>query len=84
MNGWLIATLVLLVGGLAPALLSTARGPLGKRLLGYEVMQLAVIALVLCFAVGVQRTAYIDVALVLAVLSPAAVLVFTRFFRHDD
>jgi multisubunit Na+/H+ antiporter MnhF subunit len=41
------------------------------------------VLVLLCLAEGVQRVAYIDVALVLAVLSPA-VLVFTRFFTGDD
>jgi len=84
MNIWLVASLVLLCGGLLPALVVTARGSMGRRLAGYEIGQLVAVLTVLCLAEGVQRTAYIDVALVCAVLSPAAALVFTRFFTGEQ
>jgi multicomponent Na+:H+ antiporter subunit F len=83
MNAWLVVALVLMLGGLLPALVVAARGELGQRLIGYEFGQLVAVLVLLCIAQGVQRKVYIDVALVLAVLSPA-VLVFTRFFRGDD
>jgi multisubunit Na+/H+ antiporter MnhF subunit len=83
MNAWLVIALVLMLGGLLPALVVTARGTLGNRLIGYEFAQLVAVLVLLCLAEGVHRTAYLDVALVLAVLSPA-VLVFTRFFTGDD
>lgn len=83
MNGWLVAAVVLMGGALLPALVVTSRGRMGDRLIGYEFAQLVAVLVLLCLAEGVQRTAYVDVALVLAVLSPA-VLVFTRFFKGEE
>jgi multisubunit Na+/H+ antiporter MnhF subunit len=83
MNGWLVAAVVLMLGGLLPSLVVAARGDISTRLVGYELGQLVAVLVLLCLAEGSHRTAYIDVALVLAVLSPAA-LVFTKFFTDDD
>jgi len=83
-NGWAIATLVLLGAVMLPALLVTSFGRLGKRLAGYELAQLGAVLTILCMAQAVDRTSYIDVALVLAVLSPAAALVFTKLFTGDE
>jgi multisubunit Na+/H+ antiporter MnhF subunit len=84
MNGWTIAALVLLGAGFVPALALATHGRLGRRLAGYELAQLVGLLVVLCIAQAVDRTAYIDVALLLAVLSPAAALVFTKFFTGDE
>jgi multisubunit Na+/H+ antiporter MnhF subunit len=76
---WQIVVLVLLCGGLLPALATIAYGEMSRRLIGYEYAQVVAVPVLLCIGEAVQRTVYVDVALVLAVLAPA-VLVFTRFF----
>ncbi|HET6818207.1 MAG TPA: monovalent cation/H+ antiporter complex subunit F [Mycobacteriales bacterium] len=84
MTRWTVTAVVLLVAGLLPAIVVTSRGRLGRRLVGYETAQIVAVLVVLCLAQASDRTSYVDVALLLAVLSPAAALVFTKFFTGDD
>ncbi|MFI9001863.1 monovalent cation/H+ antiporter complex subunit F [Streptomyces sp. NPDC053541] len=78
-NGWLIAFGVLLVCGLAPALLAACRGTPPARLAGLSLSGTLVTVLLLIASRGFGRAAYGDLALVLAVLGPVGVLVFARF-----
>lgn len=79
MSRWQVVAVVLMCGAMVPALATVAHGEMSRRLIGYEFAQVVAVPLLLCLGEAVQRTVYIDVALVLAVLAPA-VLVFTRFF----
>jgi multisubunit Na+/H+ antiporter MnhF subunit len=81
-NRWQVVAVVLLCGAMLPALVTTAHGSMSRRLVAYEYAQIAAVPLLLCIGEAVQRSVYVDVALVLAVLSPA-VLVFTRFFGGE-
>jgi multisubunit Na+/H+ antiporter MnhF subunit len=77
-NAWLWAAFAVLVGGVAPALVLTGTGSAVNRLVGLEACStLATVALLL-LAQGFARSSYVDVALVLAVLSFTGTIVFTR------
>ncbi|MEV3926045.1 monovalent cation/H+ antiporter complex subunit F [Actinomadura coerulea] len=80
--GTAIPALALMTGALLPALLATLRGPPARRLAGLIVTgPLVTLALVL-LAAAYGRPAYLDVALVLALLSFAGSLVFARFLSR--
>lgn len=81
MNGWLLAAAVLMVGGLLPALLVAARGPVADRLIGLQLAGGSAVLVVLVLAHGYGQSSYLIVPTVLAVLSVAGVLVFTRLMR---
>ena len=78
MNGWEIAALALMVGGMVPALVLVARGGPVDRLLGLE-LGASVAALTLLVAIqGDGQSSYLIVPLVLVLLSFAGTLVYTR------
>lgn len=78
MNGWEIAALALMVGGVAPALVLVARGGPVDRLIGLE-LGASVTALTLMVAIqGDGQSSYLIVPLVLVLLSFAGTLVYTR------
>lgn len=75
---WLVAALVLLVGGMGAALTVASRGDPIQRLVGLDLASVVASLVFLLLAQGYRRSAYVDVALVLAPLSLAGVLVFSR------
>lgn len=75
---WLLATLVLLVGALGPALLVASRGSAVARLAGLDLAGTVACLVFLLLAQGLARPSYVDLALVLAPLSVTGVLVFAR------
>jgi multisubunit Na+/H+ antiporter MnhF subunit len=85
MTIWLIAAAVLMVAGLGSAMVLAYRGPATHRLLGLEVAGAVgtIVMVVLCQALG--QPGYLIVPLVLALLSFAGTLVFTRLLDapHD-
>jgi multicomponent Na+:H+ antiporter subunit F len=74
-----VLALVVLAGGLAPALAATLRGPPADRLAGLIVSGPLVTLVLVLLAAAYARPAYLDAALVLALLSFAGSLVFARF-----
>jgi multisubunit Na+/H+ antiporter MnhF subunit len=82
-NAWLIAALVLTVGGLLPCLVRTLYGPPEYRLPGVALAATVTAVVFLLLAQGLTRSSYGDLALVLAVLSPAGTLVFTRLLAGE-
>lgn len=80
MNAWLTAAGVLMVAGLLPALLVSARGEEMARLIGLELASALTTVVLLLLAQGYHRSSYVDLALVLAFLSTAGSLVFVRLF----
>lgn len=75
---WYVASLVLLLGGLVPAtLIGSRRGPT-DRLVGLILTSAIVVLSMLTLAQAYGQPMYLIVPLVLAVLSVAGVLVFTR------
>lgn len=80
--GTAIPALAVMAGALLPALLATLGGRPAERLAGLIVTgPLVTLALVL-LAAAYGRPAYLDVALVLALLSFAGSLVFARFLSR--
>jgi multisubunit Na+/H+ antiporter MnhF subunit len=77
-NGWLWAACVLLPCGMGPCAWRACRGEAAQRLAGMALGSVVATAFFLVAARGLHRTSYTDVALVLAVLSPAGTLVFAR------
>ncbi|MFI0447087.1 monovalent cation/H+ antiporter complex subunit F [Actinomadura sp. 6N118] len=74
----LVATVVL-AGALLPTVLTTLYGRPVDRLAGLMLVGPLVTLVLMVLAAGYGRSAYLDVALVLSVLSCAGSLVFARF-----
>ncbi|WP_029391662.1 MrpF/PhaF family protein [Streptomyces xiaopingdaonensis] len=83
MNGWLAAACLLLVLGLGPALCGAVVGPVRSRLLAQNVATVLAALVLLLASPGYDRPAYLDTALVLAVLGPAGTLVYERLLAED-
>lgn len=77
--GWLVAALALMIAGLAPCLVATMWGEPIARLTGLILAGPVATLVLLLLAAGYGRPAYLDVALVLALLSFAGSLVYARF-----
>ncbi|GAA0241719.1 hypothetical protein GCM10009527_042930 [Actinomadura nitritigenes] len=77
-----VPALVLLVGAVLPALLTTLRGRPVDRLAGLIVTGPLVTLVLTLLTSAYGRPAYLDVALILALLSFAGALVFARFFSR--
>lgn len=78
MTGWLVVAVVLLVGGIGPALLLCCRGDAVDRLVGLELTGAIGVLVMLVLTHAVDESSYLIVPLVLALLSVAGTLVFTR------
>lgn len=84
MNAWLLAACLLLTGGVTPCVWTACRGAPSQRLVGLSLAAVTGSTVLLLVAQGLDRTAYVDPALILAVLAPAGTLVFTRFVGGED
>lgn len=82
-NGWLLATAVLLVFGVGPCLAGVSTGPVRRRVVAQNMATLLVCLVLLLLAQGYARSAYIDAALVLALLGPAGTLIYARLFAEE-
>ena len=80
MNGWLIAATALLVAGIGPCMAATLRGGAVERLIALELAGALTTVDLLLLSRGFGRTSYLDVALLLALLSLGGSLAFARFF----
>ena len=78
MNPWLIGAIVLLAGSVAPAMWLASRGGPVDRLAGLEVGSTAVTLELTLFAQATGQSQYLIVPLVLALVSFAGTLVYTR------
>ncbi|MCW2919017.1 MAG: putative monovalent cation/H+ antiporter subunit [Actinomycetia bacterium] len=76
---WAAAALAALLGGVLPCLLATLRGGPVLRLTGLILTGPAVTIVLVLLAAAYRRSAYLDVALMLALLSFAGTLVYARF-----
>jgi multisubunit Na+/H+ antiporter MnhF subunit len=75
---WLTAAGVLLVGGMIPALALAGRGTSAHRLVGLQLCASLTIVVLTVLCIGLGRSSFLIVPLVLALLSFAGTLVFTR------
>jgi multisubunit Na+/H+ antiporter MnhF subunit len=78
MNAWLLGSVVLLVGGLAPAGWMAARGSPLDRLIGLEMGSVVAGLELMLFSQAENEPQYLIVPLVLALLSFAGTLVYVR------
>lgn len=78
MNPWLLGAIVLLAAGFAPALWLGSRNGPADRLVGLELGGVVVTLVLMSIAQGVAQSSYLIVPLVLAVVSVAGILVYTR------
>ena len=85
MTGYLLCAVVLMVGGLGPALLISARGAPIDRLVGLELVSSIAVVLMLLIAQITDQSYVLAAPLVLAPLSFAGTLVYTRLLgRRED
>jgi multisubunit Na+/H+ antiporter MnhF subunit len=77
-TGYLVCAAALIIGGIGPALLLSARGDAIERLVGLELISSIVVLTMLVLSQVTQLSYYLAVPLVLAPLSFAGTLVFTR------
>lgn len=82
MNAALVAAIVLTAVALPLCLARTAVGSVLSRLVGLQLAGTVVVLVLLLVADGVGRSTYVDLALVLALLSFAGSLVFLRFVQR--
>jgi multisubunit Na+/H+ antiporter MnhF subunit len=82
MSGYLVCALALVIGGLAPALLVASRGGPVDRLVGLEMLGAVAAVVMLLLAQITRQSYYLAVPLVLAPLSFAGTLVFTRLLSR--
>ncbi|MFI9245372.1 monovalent cation/H+ antiporter complex subunit F [Streptomyces sp. NPDC053086] len=83
MNGWILAATVELGGGGAAALWGVSTGPTARRVVAQNMTTSAVCPALLLLAQGYGRPAYVDLALLLALLGPVGTLVFARLLSAD-
>ncbi|MGY4099896.1 monovalent cation/H+ antiporter complex subunit F [Nocardia sp. R16R-3T] len=81
---WLLASGVLLVGAVGPALLLSSRGTAAHRLVGLQLLGSLLIVVSILLSLGLGRPDYLIVPLVLVLLSFAGTLVFTRLLGVRD
>ena len=75
-----LVALMLAVAAGGPCLVAVCRGREGERLVAVQVLSVVATVLLVVLAVGQDRPSYLDVPLVLALVSLAGALVFARFF----
>jgi multicomponent Na+:H+ antiporter subunit F len=80
-NAWLVAAVALLVG-LVPCAVVCFRGTPMERLVGLELAGNVDTLILLVLAEGYHQAIFFDLAVVLALLSFAGGLVFTRFLER--
>jgi len=81
MNVWLITSLILLVT-LIPVTIATMRKNALDRLIGMSLGGIIATFCLIAISVGTGRTIYIDVAMVVAFLSFAGAVAFSRFLER--
>ena len=83
MNGWFVAALALIVGGIVPCLVVCARATAAEGLVALQLAGELSALVLLLLAEGMGRQPFVDLALVLAVLSFVGTLVFARFMERE-
>ncbi len=82
MDIWLIAAIVLIVGGLIPCGIVIARAPIMDRLVSLEMAGILSVLVLVLLAEAYRQPSFFDLALTLALLSLPAGLVFALFFER--
>ncbi|MFF5027407.1 monovalent cation/H+ antiporter complex subunit F [Streptomyces collinus] len=83
MNGWILAaTVELAVAGVA-SLWGVCTGPLPRRAMAQNLITSALCPALLLLSQGYARPAYVDLALLMALLAPIGTLVFARLLGDE-
>ena len=83
MNEWILAAIVLVLGGLVPCLVVCVTASAMEGLVALEMAGVIAVLVLLLLAEGFQRQPFVDLALVLAVLSFVGALIFVRFMERE-
>lgn len=84
MNIWLVAVVVIAVAGLLPGLHRGATGTGTQRLVGLQLTSAAALMIIIALSMAVGQSSYLIVAVVMALLSAAGLLVFTRLLTPEQ
>ena len=83
MNEWILAAIVLVLGGILPCLVVAVRAPAMEGLVALELAGVIAVLVLLLLVEGFQRQPFVDLALVLALLSFVGTLAFVRFMERE-
>jgi multisubunit Na+/H+ antiporter MnhF subunit len=83
MNGWILAAIVLVLGGIVPCLVVSVTASLMEGLVALELTGVISVLVLLLLAEGFQRQPLVDVALALALLSFVGSLAFVRYMERE-
>ena len=83
MNGWILASAVILAGGVGATVWGVATGPLRRRVVAQNLCTAFACPALLLLSQGYDRPSYVDLAMVLALLGPVGTLVFARLLADE-
>lgn len=83
MNEWVLAAIVLVLGGILPCLVVSVRASAMEGLVALEMAGVIAVLVLLLLAEGFQRQPFVDLALALALLSFVGTLAFVRFMERE-
>jgi multisubunit Na+/H+ antiporter MnhF subunit len=83
MNEWILAAVVLIIGGIVPCLVVSVTASAMEGLVALELAGVLATLVLLLLAEGFQRQPFVDLALVLAVLSFVGTLAFVRYMERE-
>jgi multisubunit Na+/H+ antiporter MnhF subunit len=83
MNEWILAAIVLVLGGILPCLVVSVRASVMEGLVALEMAGVIAVLVLLLLAEGFQRQPFVDLAFVLALLSFVGALAFVRFMERE-
>ena len=83
MNEWILAAIVLVLGGVVPCLVVCVTASAMEGLVALEMAGVIAVLVLLLLAEGFQRQPFVDLALVLAVLSFVGTLAFVRYMERE-
>lgn len=83
MNEWILAAIVLVLGGIVPCLVVSIRASVMEGLVALELAGVIAVLVLLLLAEGLQRQPFVDLALALALLSFVGSLAFVRYMERE-
>lgn len=83
MNEWILAAIVLVLGGIFPCLVVSVTASAMEGVVALEMTGVIAVLVLLLLAEGFQRQPFVDLALVLAVLSFVGSLAFVRYMERE-
>lgn len=83
MNAWILAAIVLVLGGIVPCLVVSIRASVMEGLVALELAGVIAVLVLLLLAEGFQRQPFVDLALALALLSFVGSLAFVRYMERE-